>query len=80
MDLGIITKSDLKTRYGKALNKMFSSKKSLHDIGKENMSALANGLDAGIPEADSVLKNYKVKYTKVPPLSLTAKAITQWIA
>ncbi|WP_097558109.1 phage tail tape measure protein [Lactiplantibacillus plantarum] len=73
LDLGIITKSDLKTRYGKALNKMFSSKKSLHDIGKENMSALANGLDAGIPEADSVLKKLQGQVHKGATIKLNGE-------
>ncbi len=73
LDLGIITKSDLKTRYGKVLNKMFSSKKSLHDIGKENMSALANGLDAGIPEADSVLKKLQGQVHKGATIKLNGE-------
>lgn len=73
LDLGIITKSDLKTRYGKALNKMFSSKKSLHDVGKENMSALANGLDAGIPEADSVLKKLQGQVHKGATIELNGE-------
>ncbi|WP_106904689.1 phage tail tape measure protein [Lactiplantibacillus plantarum] len=73
LDLGIITKSDLKTRYGKALNKMFSSKKSLRDIGKENMNALANGLDAGIPEADSVLKKLQGQVHKGATIKLNGE-------
>ncbi|MCG0677941.1 phage tail tape measure protein [Lactiplantibacillus plantarum] len=73
LDLGIITKSGLKTRYGKALNKMFSSKKSLHDVGKENMSALANGLDAGIPEADSVLKKLQGQVHKGATIELNGE-------
>ncbi|MDP5372514.1 phage tail tape measure protein [Lactiplantibacillus plantarum] len=73
LDLGIITKSDLKTRYGKELNKMFSSKKSLHDIGKKNMSALANGLDAGIPEADSVLKKLQGQVHKGATIKLNGE-------
>ncbi|MCW1910791.1 phage tail tape measure protein [Lactiplantibacillus paraplantarum] len=73
LDLGIITKSDLKTRYGKTLNKMFSSKKSLRDIGKENMNALANGLDAGIPEADSVLKKLQGQVHKGATIRLNGE-------
>lgn len=73
LDLGIITKGDLKTRYGKALNKMFSSKKSLHNIGKENMSALANGLDAGIPEADSILKKLQGQVHKGATIKLNGE-------